>query len=257
MWKIVRIAVLVLALIGAISVTWLDRADARDWDESLWVGIYPLAADTSPATTQYIGAVQNESFSSIEKFFEREAQHYGVNVDRPVRVELYPSPRSPPPKLRPGSGPLATISWSLRMRWYAWRAPERSGQPRPNIRVFVLFHDPSRTTAVPHSLGLQKGLIGVVHAFASRDAQGSNAVVIAHEVMHTLGATDKYDEHTLQPLFPDGYGVPEQEPRWPQDHAEIMGGRRALSENEAEIPESLDDVVVGQRTASEIAWGVS
>lgn len=255
MWKIVRVAVLVLTLIGAISVTWLDRADARDWDETLWVGIYPLAADSSAATTQYVGSLQNTAFASIETFFEREAQHYGVTLDRPVRVELYPAPANAPPVLKPGSGSLATIAWSLRMRWYAFRAPTRAGQPRPNIRMFVLYHDPRRATAVPHSLGLQKGLIGVVHAYGSRGAEGSNAVVIAHEVMHTLGATDKYDERTLLPRFPEGYGVPEQEPRWPQPHAEIMGGRRAVGEREAEVPDSLADVVVGPQTANEIAWG--
>ena len=44
-----------------------------------------------------------------------------------------------------------------------------------------------------HSTGLQKGMLGVVNAFASADQEGSNAVVIAHELLHTFGATDKYD----------------------------------------------------------------
>jgi hypothetical protein len=33
-----------------------------------------------------------------------------------------------------------------------------------------------------------------------------------------------------------------------------MAGRRPLSETEAEMPDSLRDVVVGDRTAAEIRW---
>ena len=36
--------------------------------------------------------------------------------------------------------------------------------------------------------------------------------------------------------------------------AEIMGGRIPLSVGTAAIPDSLDDVVIGQRTATEINW---
>ena len=79
-------------------------------------------------------------------------------------------------------------------------------------------------------------------------------MVIAHEILHTLGATDKYDPETLQPLFPQGYAEPERNPRFPQSRAEIMAGRRASSEREAEMPDSLDETVVGPQTAREIHW---
>jgi hypothetical protein len=79
-------------------------------------------------------------------------------------------------------------------------------------------------------------------------------VVIAHEILHTLGATDKYDPATLQPLYPQGYAEPERNPRFPQSRAEIMAGRRALSQRDAEMPDSLDDTRVGAQTAREIHW---
>jgi hypothetical protein len=107
---------------------------------------------------------------------------------------------------------------------------------------------------MPHSLGLQKGLVGVVYAFASRPMQGENAIVVTHELLHTLGATDEYDPNTLQPRFPEGYAEPQREPRFPQPLAEIMAGRRALSSSRAEMPDSLAEVVVGPTTAREIRW---
>jgi hypothetical protein len=83
---------------------------------------------------------------------------------------------------------------------------------------------------------------------------GSNNVVIAHEILHTLGASDKYDPATLAPLYPSGYAEPARVPRYPQPFAEIMAGRRAVSAGESVMPESLDEVIVGQATALEIRW---
>lgn len=101
---------------------------------------------------------------------------------------------------------------------------------------------------------MQKGLIGVVYAFADPQMAGANNIVIAHELMHTLGASDKYAPATNLPQFPGGYGDPEAQPRYPQRDAEIMAGRRAISATEAQMPPDLDAVVVGEQTAREIGW---
>ena len=69
-----------------------------------------------------------------------------------------------------------------------------------------------------------------------------------------LGATDKYDLATNQPLFPDGYADPEAEPRHPQRRAEIMAGRRPISETGVEMPVRMSEVVIGPKTAREINW---
>ena len=140
------------------------------------------------------------------------------------------------------------------MRWFAANATKVPGRTPPRIRIFVLYHDPTSLQAAPDSHGLQKGLIGVVHAFALPDMTGSNNIVIAHELLHTLGATDKYDLNTGAPLYPLGFAEPNSEPRYPQTKAEIMAGRRALSATDFDMPTSLRDVVVGPATALEIRW---
>jgi hypothetical protein len=83
---------------------------------------------------------------------------------------------------------------------------------------------------------------------------GSNNIVIAHETLHTVGATDKYDIRSGVPNFPAGYGEPDRKPLYPQRYAEIMAGQRALSEREQEMPLSLSNVIVGPETAAEIGW---
>jgi hypothetical protein len=120
--------------------------------------------------------------------------------------------------------------------------------------MFVKYFAPQQGVPLRHSVGLRQGLIGVVNAFASADMEGSNQVVIAHELLHTFGATDKYDPATNQPLFPDGYAEPNANPPLPQSKAEIMAGRIPLSATQAETPRGLDETVIGAQTAREISW---
>lgn len=254
MWRNVRILILLLVLLGVAIHTWLDRIATQSWKETLWVGIYPLNADGTSGAQRYIEGLTVKDFTAIEGFFAREAHRYGVRIEQPVHVELYPQGAQLPPALPPDAGPLGIALWSLKLRWFAAHAASVPGRASPRIRVFVLYHDPSTLDIVPDSHGLQKGLVGVVHAFAQPAMAGSNNIVIAHELMHTLGASDKYAPGSGEPLYPIGFAQPEREPLYPQTQAEIMAGRRALSEHEFEMPAGLRDVMVGPATALEIHW---
>ena len=79
-----------------------------------------------------------------------------------------------------------------------------------------------------------------------------NQVVIAHELLHVLGASDKYIMGTGEPEFPFGYAEPNRQPLFPQTQAEIMGGRIPLSAYESAMPESLEECRIGRKTAEEI-----
>lgn len=251
MWRAIRISLLLLILLTVGASAVIDRWSTATWDDTLSVGVYPILADNSAATATYLGHLSTSQLAPIEEFFATEAQHYRLSQTRPVKLWLYPALQEPPPRLDPNSGALSTILWSLRLRWYTWqKASDHVGK----IRVFVLYHDPSRTPVVPHSLGMRKGLIGVVYAFAAAEMIGTNNMVIAHEVLHALGATDKYDMQSLQPIYPQGYGDRNAQPRHPQEQTEIMAGRRAISEHAAEQPTDLSSVVIGPETAAEISW---
>ena len=254
MWKRARIGILLCVLAIVATNAWLERRRTASWRDSLYAGIYPVAADDSAATRAYVTSLGREAFEPLEDFFAREGRRHGLALEQPFRVELFPVVATPPPSTPDGAGPLATAWWSLQMRWYAWHSAAATGRPVPNVRVFVLYHDPVAETRLPHSLGLQKGQIGLVHAFASGAMGSNNLIVIAHELLHTVGAGDKYDPATDAPRYPEGYADPAQEPRYPQHRAEIMAGRRALSPKVSEMPETLDDCVVGDQTAIEVGW---
>jgi hypothetical protein len=253
-WKNIRILLLLLVLAVVALHTWLDRVATQSWQQPLWVGIYPLNADGSAMAQQYIDRLTVKDFSDIEDFFAREGERYGLKPEQPVHIELYPQGHELPPQLAPGDGPLQIAWWSLKLRWFAARASSVPGRTAPRIRMFVLYHDPATLERAPDSHGLQKGLVGIVHAFAQRDMAGRNDIVIAHELLHTVGASDKYDLGSDAPLYPIGFADRDRKPLFPQDEAEIMAGRRPLSAHEWEMPRSLRGVVVGPETALEIRW---
>jgi len=252
-FKAIRIAVLLLILAVVAATTWQDRYRSTQWRQPLFVAIYPIAADDSPVTRAYLDGVDGERFKPIDRFFAREAARHGLTLNEPFRTRLRPELHVPPPRPPATPGVLATIVWSLELRYWAWRVSGNTREPE-DIRVFVLYHDPARTPTVQHSLGLAKGLIGVVYAFAASVMNEPNNVVIAHEILHTVGATDKYDLENDAPRFPEGYGDPGQQPLYPQTHAELMAGRRLLTADRWQQPSGLDETVIGPATAEEIRW---
>ena len=254
MWKTVRISILLLILGLVVLQQYFERHATHSWRDTLWVGVFPLNADGSPVAEDYIRTLTPKDFADIEAFFAREGQRYAVAAAQPVHIELYPQGSRLPPELPRDAGLLGRMGWSLKMRWYAARASSFAGHPPSRVRIFVLYHDPAQLDTVPDSHGLQKGLVGVVHAFADRALSGENNMVIAHELLHTAGASDKYDLATGIPLDPIGLGDRDQVPRYPQQRTEIMAGRRALSAAEWDTPRSLREVVVGPETALEIRW---
>jgi hypothetical protein len=244
---------LLLILVLVALTTWQDRYRSTRWREPLFVAIYPMAADESPATLRYVDSLDGEGFKPVDRFFVREAARYHLRTDEPFRSRLRPALEDRPPQRSAQTGPVATAFWSLKLRYWAWRVSRHAREPE-DVRIFVLYQDPALTRTVPHSLGLTKGLIGVVFAFAAPEMTAENNVVIAHELLHTVGATDKYDPANDAPRFPEGFGDPGQIPLYPQRTAELMAGRRMLASDRWEQVSNLDQVVVGAATALEIHW---
>lgn len=253
MFRALRITVLLLVLLFVALNTWLDRVYSTAWRGPLQVALYPVNVDGSAVTDAYLATLEADDFRQLEEFFAREAQRHALGIERPLRFTLAPRLPQPPPAAPTKGSSLSIGWWSLKLRWFAWNLPNPPG-PTPTIRVFLLYHDPANLDVLPDSLGLQKGLLGVAHLFADARSGGTNQVVIAHEALHTLGATDKYDLLTDQPIFPDGLAEPDRSPRYPQERAELMAGRIAITPNRAEQPDSLRDVVIGPLTATEIGW---
>lgn len=253
MWRKFRIVILLVILLFVALNTYFDRVYSTDWNIPLRVTVYPINGDGSAEVEGFIGQLPADRFEPLERFFTSEASHWGLAMEQPIRFRSAPQLRELPPALDQEPNVLGVMWWSLRMRYWASQSPELPGAA-PDVKLFVVYHNPALTPTLAHSVGMQKGLYGVVNVFADRSMIGSNDVITAHELLHTLGASDKYDPRNNQPLNPNGYADPTKRPLLPQTHAELMGGRIPLSSTESATPQSLHQVVVGPLTAAEIRW---
>ena len=252
MFKALRIGFLLLVLFFVIANTWLTQSRSTDWENSLWVKIYPVNADGEAATATYIASLMLSDFEDIETFFAREASRYGQAIERPVRMELGELVAEQPPAIARDPGMFSIALWSLKMRWWVGSVTSEQDTIEPDVSIFVRYHEAGSVPVLQDSVGIQKGMFGIVNAYAGRRYRGANNMIIAHELLHTLGASDKYDLATGQPAMPDGLAEPGKKPLYPQTAAEIMGGRIALAPDDAVIPQSLGFVVVGPVTAAEV-----
>jgi hypothetical protein len=254
MFKRLRIAFLLYVLLFVALAQFFAARRSTDWDDTLWVDVYPVNGDGREGTQRYLDNLDANEFAAVEQFFSAEAKRYSVATSPPFRLGLAPQYKGSLPDLASASSAPATMWWSLRMRWLATKLDWLSSRPSPDIIVFAVFHEAAESAVLDRSTALQKGLVAVTHLFADRTARGPNHVVLAHELLHTLGATDKYSGPAHLPRYPDGFADPTASPSLPQSKAELMAGRIPIDENHAEIPAGLRQVVIGRTTAAEIGW---
>jgi len=118
----------------------------------------------------------------------------------------------------------------------------------------MLYHGENGQSEVEISVGMRKGRYGVVNVFAERSMRPRNLVVFTHELMHVMGASDKYTLTTGEPQYPFGFADPNKQPLFPQTRAEIMGGRIPINSFSSRMPASLEECRIGQMTAAEIGF---
>lgn len=230
----------------------MDERRLASWERPVWVTVYPLVTDNNPATREYAESVQASTFAGVNRFFERGLRLYGVVLTPPFNFQIAPVSDALPPAIPDGHSVFSVALWSLKMRWWVWRMQRNDGLFAADMQLFVFYHARGAVSEMKVSVGMRKGKYGLAKAYIGTDMQEQNNVVIAHELLHVLGATDKYLGATGNPEFPDGYADPERQPLFPQPGAEIMGGRIPLSPDESIMPASLDQCRIGRKTAEEV-----
>lgn len=252
-FKTIRITLLLLILAYIGIDTFLSDKRATDWKRSLRVVIYPINADGSEHTENYIQQLDSSQFTTLNQLLESQAKSFNKELTEPLRISLAPPLKSLPPKLPSTNSGFSVMWWSIKLRFWAWQVDSYTG-PKPQIKAYALYYDPKTHISLKHSTGLKKAKLAINNLFASTKHNGQNNVVLLHEILHTLGASDKYDLATNIPYFPEGFADSDKQPVYPQNKAEIMGGRIVISETKIQMPDSLKEVVIGPITAKEIGW---
>lgn len=254
-FKRARVMLLLLVLVVVAGTTWQTKRRIASWKHPLSIGIIPVNVDADPAVAAWTSRLQPSSFQPMADFFQREAARRGVSVSPVVRLHVAkPQPatvRLPPPP--EDITPLNVALWSFKLRWWQLGKAKAVGLPKTKVQIYVLYHSPASNEELEHSLGIEKIRLGVVHTHAGAEDAGWTQVAIAHELLHTVGAGDKYGDGG-QPAFPDGYADPQQVPLHPQRRAELMAGQIPRSESSFVQARSLSECTIGDKTAAEIGW---
>ena len=248
----VRVCLLltVLVIVGFTSTHQLIYT--RNWNQTLQVSVFPINGDGHLSTDAYIQSLGNNTFSAINRWGEREASRYDLNLRAPFRVTLGEQISNVPPTFPDNANAFDVLIWGLRFRYWAWKNTPEDNAKLTRVRMFVVYQT-GDDKPLQHSLGMQKGLMGLVYAFSLPQQSAQNNVVIAHEMLHTVGATDKYGVYG-NPLYPQGFANILRQPVYPQRYAEIMAGRIPTSSYDSYMAESLRSVIVNEHTAREINW---
>lgn len=255
MFKLIRITVLLLLLFAVAFYSKNQKLKSRTWAQPLEIMIYPMNGDNnSPIVENYIRSLDEPVFSEVDEFFQRESKKYSIVTPQPTLTHLgRVLTEYPPPEPDLHSNMLSIVWWGLKFRYWAFNHSPDAKANTHKVLVFLYYHQDAKNRVLPHSLGLDKGLLTIVHAFAAKSQAAQNNIVIAHEILHTVGATDKYNAQG-EPVFPQGYAQPDKVPLYPQTQAEIMSAHIPKSSTESRMAENLDQCVVGQQTAMEINW---
>ena len=250
MWKNIRIlCLLIILLIVAVNAY---RDQNQDWSKPIIVMLHPINADGRAATQDYIQSLNLSELKESQEYLQQmSAQYRGQPIA--IYFQLGRELKQIPPKVPEQATMLDTILWSLKFRFYAWKQHD-SADGSPSVTLYLNYYDPQTIKELKHSTALQKGRIGSVNLFASKKQPEQNKIVLVHELLHSFGASDKYDLSTGQPAYPIGYAYPNQQPLFPQAKAELMGGHIPLSQQKSRMPDSLKQTLINEITAIELGW---
>lgn len=253
----IRVAVLLLTLllvvIYAVSSALL-RLSRTDWTRTLSVAVVVVA--DGPLDPAAVAALQAR-VRALETVLADEERRYLPAGPKPfVITVLGPvAAPSPPPELASDSSlDLLAYTWR-RWRWVrAVDAAAATSAGAWDSRIYVVARPPSldRERFV-EGASEQGGRVGIVEVELDVDTVDWALFATAHELLHTLGATDKYDA-AGHAQVPNGLAEPALTPRYPQRFAEVMTRGRATAPTVDAAPESLAELRVGGWTAAEIGW---
>jgi hypothetical protein len=195
----------------------------------------------------------------IGQWFEEEYRRHTGEKSPPLEFIArgpFRVTEAPPP-------PAADDAWFLE-RWrsvrgflgYFERLGEKEGLAPAayDAVIYVYFYDDDEAARYSRhsSVATRRTRQGVVFSPFGAQHVDRCCVLVAHELCHALGASDKYQGE--RSVFPDGFADPDLSPAYPQERAEIMALGIPIAPGVERRAEDLGDCAMGRKTAQEIGW---
>ncbi len=245
------IGLLVFTTAWGASRSW-HRWSRGNWRRPLQVGLVlltPGAAVDTETWRQGAASLAERIDAEMERWRGPGGSAFQISVVGPVRwsgtLPLTPASRSP----------LDRAGHALDV-WRTVHDIERAAGGAAggfDMRVFLQCAPlPEGHLGFAEGSGAVNGEVAFVRGACDGDLSLS-LQAIGHELLHTVGATDRYDAagHAREP---DGLADPDRVPPYPQIHAEWMVGEIPIGPGRGRLPGSLDELRIGETTAREIGW---
>ena len=229
-----------------------ERLARADWERRLQVGLVLLSPGGDVDAERWRAAA-----TALDARLDAEMARwrgpgkgaFQITVLGPVRWDGA-LPLSPP-----GSSPLERARHAIRVFRTIRDIDRASGGTVGgfDLRIFFLCAPlPDGQLGFAEGAGAVNGEVAFVRGSCDGDLSLS-LLTIGHELLHTVGASDRYDAqgHAREP---DGLADPARVPLYPQVHAEWMVGEVPLGPGRGRLPESLEELRIGEATAREIGW---
>lgn len=243
----------VLACVALYAIRdYRSRIARNNWDHTLEIAI--VLVDDGTVDRVAVEMLRQRSQALADRL-TLEAHRYAPDIPAPFHFTVKGpvlGAKAPPPPPSPSFFSNMQYAWSLSRYTGAIDTLATLDADAYDSRIYVSLRNGNRGNAV-EGASQANGRVGTVDVELDRGMVDTALFVIAHELFHTLGATDKYDDKG-HCVVPDGLAEPDRAPLYPQAFAELMARNRAVGLGEESVPVSLDELAVGLTTAREIRW---
>jgi hypothetical protein len=254
-----RVRVSILLTVLAVVCLWAcydvrARKARTEWAQPIRVGLVLL--ERGNVEPNALPALISRAVALEERLAEEYARY---QPGRPRMIEIVPVGPVHVDTLPPsdtGENFFERLAHAYRLWRYTEAVDRAASVPthRFDSRIYLVA-EPPKSSSVSYVEGFSEegGRVGVTHVELDVSTVDLALFVVAHELLHTLGASDKYDA-TGRTRFPEGLPEPDRTPLFPQPGAEVMARNRVISATEERPPASLSELHVGRVTAQEIGW---
>lgn len=251
-----RVSLLLCALVLVLAWgarDWSDRRARTSWQRPLRIAL--VLVEREPVPERTLALLNTRSFELERRLAQEYARHTGRDftpfelvVRGPVRVT-----EEPPSAQSDSTVDLLRRGFEL-WRWTSAVDSEARVELGYDSRIYLVLKPAAGGgLAFVEGESEYRGRVGIAQADIAQDTLDFSLFVAAHELLHTLGASDKYDG-AGRAIFPQGFAEPKKVPLFPQPAAEVMARNRPFAPGSERPPETLSELVVGETTAREIGW---
>lgn len=258
-WFWIRVSILLCILLGVSLYAIRDyrsRHGRNDWDRTLAISFVvvregPVTADALAALRARVPALETQLLAQM--------QRYRKTTIAPVKVTIRGPVDGAGPAPAPGSGVIDALAYQWRLWRWTRKVDDLAGFDAGDAdsRIYLVVKPPvaSEGKIVRQIEGASElnGRVGVVSVDLDPVMADFALFVATHEMLHTLGASDKYTPDGSI-LVPSGLPEPDAFPLYPQRFAEVMARHRAVDDHTTKPPRDLGELAIGAETAREIGW---